>query len=215
MIRGNDETSASLRKWYEGDRGALDELIERHLPWIQAHVRRRLGPVLRSRGDTVDYVQDAMIQFLQFGPRFTVTREEDFRALVARIVENSLRNKYDWFTARRRDIARERPLPSDTVLSLDPLRGSARTPSMSAERREREAWIRLGMELLDADAREILILRQWDRMSYAQIGERLGTTPDAARMRHNQAVRRLASKVQTLRTGRLAEALAEEGSAEA
>jgi RNA polymerase sigma factor (sigma-70 family) len=165
--------------------------------------------MLRSRGDTVDYVQDAMIQFLQFGPRFTVTRDEDFRALLARIVENSLRNKYDWFKARRRDIARERPLPSDTVLSLDRAEGTVRTPSTSAEKNEREAWIRLGMELLDPDQREVLVLRQWERLPFAEMGERLGTTADAARMRHNHAVRKLGEKVQLLRDGRLPDALAE------
>jgi RNA polymerase sigma-70 factor (ECF subfamily) len=209
MIRGETITAASLRQWHDGDEAGLDTLLERHLPWIRAQVRRRLGPVLRSKGETLDYVQDAMIQFLRYGPRFAVTRDDDFRALLVRVVENSIRNKYDWLTARRRDIAREKPLPSETVLSLDPGAGGRATPSQSVERHEREGWIRLGMELLDLPDREILILRQWDRLSFADVGGKLGVTPDAARMRHNAAVRRLADKVHELRSGRLSSALGE------
>jgi len=212
MTGGATETSVFLDEWNRGSSKALQALIERHLPWIEEQVRRRLGPRLRSRGETLDYVQDAMIQFLRYGPRFHLTRDEHFRAFLVRVVENSLRNRYDWFTAQRRDIARERPLPSDTILSLDPPLAAGRTPSLSAARHEREAWIRLGMELLEADDREVLVLRQWRGMGFAEIAEKLEITPDAARMRHNAAVRRLAARVQELRSGRLLHALEDSAS---
>ena len=38
-------TTILLRRWHEGDRKALDELLEDHLEWITTHVRGRLGPV--------------------------------------------------------------------------------------------------------------------------------------------------------------------------
>ena len=160
-----------------------------------------MGPTLRSKGETSDYVQDAMVQFLQFGPRFTITKDTQFRALLLRIVENTLRHRYEWFMAKRRKIAKERPLPSDTVLLLDPARDAMQTPNQSAERHEREAWIRLGMELLDPEDREILVLRQWDKQSFAEIGERYGITADAARMRHYKAMDALAGKINLLRSG--------------
>ena len=95
-----------------------------------------------EKGETCDYVQDAIVQFLQYGPRFTISNDARFRGLLAKIVENVLCNKYHWFIARRREIARERPLPSDTVLNLDPPRHAVDSPSMAADKHEQEAWVR-------------------------------------------------------------------------
>jgi RNA polymerase sigma-70 factor (ECF subfamily) len=204
MKAGKKEATEFLQQWHSGDRQGLDALLERHLPWIHAHVRKRMGPVLRKKAETCDYVQDAMIQFLQYGPRFIISDDDAFRALMVRIVENALRDKNDRFTAYRRNIARERPLPPDTVLSLDPPKKRVGTPSRSAERHEREAWIRLGMEFLEPEDREVLVLRQWEKRPLAEIGERFGITEKGAWMRHNRALKRLGKIIWELRSGRLA-----------
>jgi RNA polymerase sigma factor (sigma-70 family) len=199
MVNGKSQTWLFLQQWNQGDQEGLNALVERHIPWIRAHVSRRLGPLLRKKGDTCDYVQDAMIQFLQYGPRIHLSDENHFRALLARIIENTLRKKHDWYTARRREIARERPLPSDTILCLDPQQVHVRTPSQSAGGHEEEAWIRLGMELLDPEDCEVLVLRQWDNLSFAEVGEHLGISTEAARKRNNRAVLRLSDVVLALR----------------
>lgn len=195
-------TTDHLREWHRGKRADLDKLLNRHLDWIHERVRKRLGTQLRQRLESCDIVQDAAYQFLQYGPRFVLSDEKRFRALLARIVENILRDKHDWFTAQRRAIALEQPLPDDTVLNLDPSRTKVRTPSMSAQRHEEEAWLRLGMELLDPEDKEILVFRQWDHQSFEEIGHRMNITADAAWMRHRRAVDRLAKKVGDLRRGR-------------
>lgn len=210
----SNETALLLQKWHEGDRQALDALLERYLPWILGQVRKRMTSLLRKKGESIDYAQDAVIQFLRFAPRFTLSHEEQFRTLLLRIVESTLLNRYDWFIARRREIARERPLPSDTILSLDPPKEKGKTPSMSVERHEREGWIRLGMEFLDPEDREVLVLRKWDGISFAEIGERLEISPDAARMRHNRAVKRLGDKIWALRCGKLDQVLEENSAGE-
>ena len=61
--------------------------------------------------------------------------------------------------------------------------------------------MRLGLELLDWEQRELLVLRQWDKQSFAEIGERYGITADAARMRHYQAMDALTGKINLLRSG--------------
>lgn len=205
MKAGKKEATLFLQQWHSGNRQGLEALIERHLSWIHAQVRKRMGPNLRKKAETCDYVQDAMIQFLQYGPRFIMSDDAAFRALMVQIVENTLRDKNDWFTACRRNIARERPLPPDTVLSLDPPEKQTGTPSRSAERHEREAWIRLGMEFLEPEDREVLVLRQWEKRSLAEIGEHFGTTQKAAWMRHNRALKRLGTIIWELRSGRVAQ----------
>ena len=62
-----EATSIYLQQWHQGDQKALDSLIERHLAWIHEKVRGRLGGLLREKGETCDYVQDAVIQFMYPG----------------------------------------------------------------------------------------------------------------------------------------------------
>lgn len=209
MNREKTETALYLKQWHDGDRGGLEALLERHLPWIRDHVHRQMGPLLRAKGETGDYVQEAVVQVLQYGPRFVVSDEGHFRALLLRITENTLKKQHHRYKALRRDAARERPLPSDTVLHLDEARAKVKTPSQVADHHEREAWIRLSMELMEPDDREIIELRQWESLSFADIGNHLGISEGAAQMKHTRSFKRLVKTVRALRSRNLVAALDE------
>ncbi len=199
----NSETTACLRKWNTGDRDSLNILLKKHLPWIQSYVRRKLGSKLRSRTESGDIVQEAVVEFLKYGPRIQLSNTAQFRALLGKIVENVLCDEYDRITALRRKISREQPLPTDTVLNLDPSEQMATPPSSALLRNENEAWIRLGIELIKVEDRRIIILRTWEKLPFSEIAKRLGIAENAARMRYNRALVRLAGKVGLLRRGEL------------
>lgn len=203
-----DETVQLLQGWHAGDGDCLNGLLERHLPFIRGVVRKRLGPELRKNAETGDYIQEAVVQVLKYSPRFKVTDDEHFRALLVRIVENSLRDRHHWFTAQRRDYHRVRPLPSDTVLDLDRVDGrQSDTPSQVAWNREREALVRLGVELLGPEDRRIVVLRDWKGLSFGEIAELLEINPRATQKRHDRARGRLVKKVKALRVRDLQGAL--------
>jgi RNA polymerase sigma factor (sigma-70 family) len=86
---------------------------------------------------------------------------------------------------------------------LDPPQGSVERPSQAADQLEKEAWIRLGIELLDPDDREVIVRRQWEDQSFKTIGRELGLSEEAAWARHKRAVHRLSKKVGELRRGQL------------
>jgi RNA polymerase sigma-70 factor (ECF subfamily) len=201
MTSDHTETYNNLLRWHKGDEAALDALLGCHLSWIKTHVRQRLGKGLRRRVESSDIVQDAILQFLRYGPRILLSSEKQFRTLMARIVENVLRDKHDWFTAYRRAVSKERPLPSETVLYLEHGIGNEKTPSISAQRHEEEEWLRLGMELLDPDDQELLVLYQWEHLTFEEIGKRLGLATDVAWKRHQRAFIRLAELVGDMRRG--------------
>ena len=201
------ETLTLLRRWHRGESGALEELVRRNLGWVVAYVRGALRDHPGARGESADFVQDAMVQILERCPRFEVADEQHFRALIARIVTKDIQDDYRFAHRQRRDRKRERPIPTDSVLYLDRPIDSVTRPSQSLQAEERRAWIRLGIELMEPHDREILRLRQWDDASFAEIGERLGVSEDAARMRHNRAVGRLTRKVVELRSGDLSRLL--------
>jgi len=76
-------------------------------------------------------------------------------------------------------------------------------PPDRASANERREWIRLALELLDASDRENLHLREWLGLTFEEIDRRLGVTPNAARMRFDRAVPKLARKAAALRAGGL------------
>ncbi len=197
-----------LTRMHGGDEDALRDLVARHLPWIRACVHERLGRKLRQRAETQDFVHEAVVEVLRHGPRFTVSSDEHFRALLGRIVENVLRGKHRRWAAERRDAAQERPLPTESVLDLDPRRAPATTASAAVDRREREAWLRLGMELLRPEDREVVELRQ-EGLPFEEVGAELGVAANAARMRFDRALARLGALVVRLRVEGL-EAVLEE-----
>lgn len=198
-----DPTSSLLQALHGGDPNALAALVERHLPWLRRHVERRLGDFLRRHADADDYLQDAVADFLRDAPRFQVRDEAQFRALLARVVENTLRDRNDWFRARRRDLGRNAPLASDSVLALDPTLSAGTTPSGAAQRSEVRQWVRLGLELMDAEDRKVILARDYDDRSFVEIGAELGMSPNAVRMRWTRAVARLAALLKELRAGRV------------
>lgn len=195
------DTPALLAMWHSGDSDALATLVELHLPWLRNHVTERLGPFLRRHGDAEDYLQDAMLSFLRNAPRFQVRDAAQFRALLARVTENSLRDRNDWFRAKRRDLARNDSLPTDSVLALDPQLAASATPSRHAAADEARDWVRLALELLNPEDRRILVAREYDDRSFVEIGQELGMTASAVRMRWVRAVARLAAIMNDLRGG--------------
>jgi RNA polymerase sigma-70 factor (ECF subfamily) len=211
MPLGSD-TAQLLRQWHGGDRSALEALLAQDLPWIEARVRRRLGPLLHAKAETSDYVQDAVLEVLRYTPRFVISDRGKFRALLSRIVENVLRDQHDRFSAYRRALHRERPLPADSQLVLDPPAQGALSASQAAQKDEWEAWIRLALEISEPEDRLIILLRQWDGVSFVEIAKGLGISEDAARMRYNRALARLAHEVCSLKGGQLPASLDEERS---
>ncbi|MCB9879171.1 MAG: sigma-70 family RNA polymerase sigma factor [Planctomycetes bacterium] len=201
-----DATPALLARWHTGDERALATLVELHLPWLQQHLEHRLGEFLRRQAEPGDFVQDAVADFLRYAPRFQVRDARQLRGLLARVVENTLRDKNDWFRAQRRDLGRNTPLPTDTVLSLDPALQPGTTPSGAAMRSEARDWVRLGLELLSAEDRKVLVAREYEDRSFLDIGKQLGLDANAARMRWVRAVARLADLLRRLRRGELPEA---------
>jgi RNA polymerase sigma factor (sigma-70 family) len=198
-----DETPHLLQLWHQGDQAALGRLVELHLPWLQAHVERRLGAFLRERADPADYLQDIVLEFLRDGPRFQVRDGEQFRRLLACVAENTLRDRNDWYRAKRRDLGRNAPLPSESVLALDPGFAVNNTPSRVAAGAEMREWVRLSIELLPPEDRKVILARDYDDRSFVDIGEELGMTAAAVRMRWVRAVGRLAETMKKLRAGEI------------
>ena len=200
MVTEQDLTFELLQRWHGGDQEALNELLRRELPWIRERLHHRLGEALRRRGDTEDYLHDVVLEVMRYTPAFLVSSNDTFRSLVTQISENLLRDKHNFYARQRRSAAKEQPFDS-AVLCLDARARSATSPSQGAVRSEQGAWVRLALDLLPPDDRDVIVLREYEKMAFAAIGERLGIAENAARMRFQRALARLAAKVTALQRG--------------
>jgi len=188
-----------LTRWSAGDAGALAVLLEQEAEWVRLRVRRRLGPLLRAQHETVDVLQQAMLAVLRYRPPTRLTDGRQFRALLARLIENVVRAEYDHCTAQRRDRRKELAWSASRPHSSgEPEAASRCAPSRVVERRERIALLHLAVELLDPLDRELVLLHEFKQMSFAAIAVRLGLHEKAVQRAFGRALPRLAVRFQQL-----------------
>lgn len=201
------ETAELLLRWANGDEAALAELVAQDAPWIERRVRARLGSWLRPRVDTQDIVQDTLLTILRTGPRFVCSDRAHLRALLARFVENTIRGEAHHQAAGRRDARREVRSPTTGsghgVPILDQRAASITDPGHAASRTETRDWLRLALELLEPDDRNVILWREFEDLPFADVAARLGMSEDGARMRFGRALPKLAQKLKALRSGQL------------
>jgi len=207
MAADDTATRVLLDRLHAGDAHALGVLVERHLEFVRAQVRGRMGNRLRANDETQDLVHDALLDVLRHGVRLRVSDDDAFRRVLARIVENTLRDRGRWLARERRSDERERPMGADTILDLDPPARAMTRPSEYASADEEEAWVRLGIEFLEPLDREVIRLREWEGLSFKDLGASVGTTEEGARKRFERALARLAERVLELRRGRVHDVL--------
>ncbi|MBL8750787.1 MAG: sigma-70 family RNA polymerase sigma factor [Planctomycetes bacterium] len=204
-----DATRELLLRWHGGDQQAMADLVQQEQAFVAEQVRRRLGPLLRRQHDTQDIVQQTMLHALRSAPRFLLSDRGHLRSLLVRMVENTLRSAASHQQRAKRDVRRERSMPagdSGTVLDLDAA-ANVTDPGASAAREDLRAWVRLALELLDVDDREVIERRDYHEESFAVIAEQCGEAEDTVRMRYRRALPKLAAAMTKLRQGRLADLL--------
>ena len=108
-----------------------------------------------------------------------------------------------WWTAERRALAKRVPLERNGVLDLDIPQSRETSPTQAAQHNEREALIRLGLELLEPDERELIVLHIYQGLSHGEIAKRLSVSEPACRQRHKRAVGALDAIVKKLRQGQI------------
>jgi RNA polymerase sigma-70 factor (ECF subfamily) len=189
-----DETLELLRNARAGDRAALEALLERSYPQVLAIVRRRLGGALRRHHESVDVVQEAMVEALRGFDRFELRDDRAFLAWLAAIVENRVRDLAKYHGRDKRDQAREARESSldPEGAGLEPLAVTDVTPSAVAGRGEETSRVQSALAALPERQRRAIELRLADR-SWAQVAQELEfPTEGAARMFHSRAMVALA-----------------------
>jgi RNA polymerase sigma-70 factor (ECF subfamily) len=153
-----------------------------------------MGRELRSKLESMDLVQDAFVSVVKNLDNFEYLNEGDFLRWISKIAENRIRDNLKRLHADKRDIRKEVPIDhmpttsNESARTFEPLRTT--TPSVIMSFSEEFDRLENAMNLLKPEYREVIVLTQIEGLSFKEIGNRLGKSPDAIRI---QVARALAS----------------------
>jgi RNA polymerase sigma-70 factor (ECF subfamily) len=177
----------------EGDRSAIDQLCRIYGERIRRIIRLRIDRKLRPKIDSVDVVQDALVQALAGLENFTYKDEGDFLRWLSKIAENRLRDILDKFHADKRDIRREIPfkkIEANTEGGSFGVDGPLQTttPSILFSRKEQLDRLERAIDHLKPEYREVIFLSRIERLSHEEIAVKMGKSKGAVAMLLSRAL---------------------------
>lgn len=184
------ETAELLDRAKGGSSEALNYLYDRCAGRLLALIRLRLGRDLRARLESRDILQATLLKSLQHLKDLEGAETHSLMAWLARIAEHEIRDRADYFGRQRRDAAREVPIEDEALPPA--LTRSALSRLILDERAER---LEAALESLTPEHREVILLRKFEELSFAEVGRRMGRGDDAARMLLARAMAALTMKL--------------------
>ena len=194
MWPDQEETKVLLNGARQGDREAVDQLMDRHRESLARLVQCRLHRGVERRVDASDVVQEALLVASRRLAAYLEDPRMPFHAWLRQIALDRLADEYRRQLAGKRNVAREQQMPAEQRSSLDPIaqiRDENLTPAAMLLRKEFAARFHQAVDQLPDDSREIILMRHAEQLTNSQAAELLGLSEPAAGMRYVRALRQL------------------------
>jgi RNA polymerase sigma-70 factor (ECF subfamily) len=163
-----------------GDDRALGDLLMVYRNYLRLLARLQINRRMRSKADSSDAVQDAMLLAHRSFAQFRGTTEAEFLAWLRQILATrlaDLNRRYLGSQARCADLERDLERELNAVSSaIDARLLVESTPSQQAVARELGVLLADALARLPEKYREVLVLRHMEGLSFAEIGQRMGRT---------------------------------------
>ncbi|MDX2039315.1 MAG: sigma-70 family RNA polymerase sigma factor [Isosphaeraceae bacterium] len=204
MDRERAEPAGVARAIEEAKSGStevLGHLLELCRAYLLGIAGRELESSLLPKAGASDLVQETFLEAQRIFLRFEGTNERELLAWLRGILLNKASELHRHYqgSAKRR-LGREVRIDSggpeaDSSPGISPA-DDAPSPSTLIHRDEEAERVRRAMDRIPEQYRQVLIWREWDEVPFKEIGERLGKTPDAARMLFWRAVQSLQEELE-------------------
>lgn len=179
--------SALMLAVRDGDLARLGPLFERYHRRLYGFCLR----ITRSPQVSEDLVQEVFTRILRY--RHTFHPEGDFSVWIYRLARNVCNDHFRKSGRGGPHIPIEDALPGTRELaSTGPLASDA------LESAEARSLLRVALDRLPDDKRELLELSRFQGMRYAQIGELIGCSTGAVKVRVHRAIKQLRDVYSTL-----------------
>ena len=190
----NADERAILAK---GGQKALAELLAIHQENLERIVSFRLAPILRSRIDPADVLQEAYFEISRRINEFIDGAPVSFFVWVRQKTIQTLIDIHRNHTREKRDAHREIQLASapyghTTSISIARfLLDDITSPSQAAVREEEIQQLQSALESMNDTDREVIAMRHFEHLNNQQVAEVLGISPTAASNRYVRAAAKL------------------------
>jgi RNA polymerase sigma-70 factor, ECF subfamily len=188
-----------VRRVRGGERDLFELLLRRH----NQRVYRAVRAVIRDEVEVEDVMQQAYVLAFQHLGQFAGAAR--FSTWLCRIAINEAFGRVR--QARRLVlVALEDSEEADTPMNRAAQESSARTPEQEAETREIVALVERTLDALPEKYRTVLILREIEGLSTAEVSVALGTSEDVVKTRLHRARALLAEEVSAVEPSHMARA---------
>jgi RNA polymerase sigma-70 factor (ECF subfamily) len=191
--RPGDAIAGWLASARAGCGEALGRALEAQRNYLRQIARQEIDVVLAPKGDPSDLIQETFLEAQRDFDRFQGTSAEELRAWLRQLLHNVANFVRRFRGTDKRQVGRE--------VALDPSSWSgtpwgnlpAETPSPSSHVRaeEQEGLLASALERLPEEYRQVLRGRYQEGLSFAEIAQALGRSPNAVRKLWARAVARL------------------------
>jgi RNA polymerase sigma-70 factor (ECF subfamily) len=172
-----------LERACAGDAGAAEDLLAAHRGPLLARIRMMMRNVPRREQDSLDVLQDVQVRALGNIERFADDSGEDaFLRWLTAIARNRLRD-----LGRRRRIDALESLS----ISLGGIAAGHEGPERPMLREEATDELLAALDVLDADHRTVIELRDLDELAFSAIAVRMRRSENAVRLLRARALVRL------------------------
>ena len=190
----SDDSRELVRMASQGDRPAVDELLQRHLPGLRAFIRLRAGPVIRRRESESDLAQSVCREVLEHLDRFQYGDETGFKRWLYTTALRKILNRYEFYAAEKRNFLREEGSlgASSNAQPVAEYYRTFSTPSQHAMKAEELQRVEKAFDELAEEQREVITLAHVVGLSRAEIAAQLGKSEGAVRTMLSRALAQLA-----------------------
>ncbi|MEQ1826963.1 MAG: sigma-70 family RNA polymerase sigma factor [Pirellula sp.] len=181
----------------EGGPDLLADWFNQHRSSLERIVHFRLHPLLRSRVDPSDVLQDAFITISRRIQDYVQGESISFFVWIRQLTIQTLIDVQRNHFRDKRDALREIGIPEvsleqSSCLSIARfLVDDLTSPSQAAVKAEEVELLRAALESMSEIDREILAMRHFEQLNNQQVAEVLGLSPTAASNRYVRAAARL------------------------
>ena len=191
-----------LERARAGDLESFGQLLSQYRNYARLLARTLIGTTLRLRLDPSDLVQETFLEAHRDFPRFEGSTERELLAWLRRILARNLadqaRRQKAGVRDYRRQVSLEAILDRSSARMQQAMMAVVSSPSAAASQREQAVLLADALADLPPDYREVIILRNLERLRFDEVAARMGRSPGAVRMLWTRALERLSRALEGL-----------------
>jgi RNA polymerase sigma-70 factor (ECF subfamily) len=178
-----------LERARAGDRAALDRLFALCHSYVRIVAQAQVESWLRAKVDASDLAQQTLLDAYRAFGQFEGATSAEWLAWLRRILEHNAADFVrTYHGTAKRQVGREVSLDGPASLALA---GNGESPSQALLRKESELLMADALARLSDDHREVILLRNLQRLPFDEVARRMGRTRPAVQMLWMRALRKL------------------------